>query len=372
MELVNRSRMPAGYTTTIQLDGRELLVVAIKATFDFPAHPSERLQLAHEQAPLIHTDEFTGEPGLSAVRYEIDYAPRKPYCDVLLNGSAYAPSGRPAERVTVILKIAALTKTFDVVGHRSWTKGLIGFSVSKPRPFVVMPISYDNAFGGVDSSNSDPAQHLWYPANHVGMGYHLSKEADDLHGKPLPNTEECGRPITSPRGSYRPMAFGVVGRAWEPRYRLAGTYDDAWLAHRFPFLPTDFDEKYYQSSPADQQIEHPRGGEKVELFNLTPDGYTAFHLPDGKPLPVSFRGRDGSTTVLSATLDTIIIEPDRHRVLLTWRATLPLQRNIHEIRYVVVGRALRPDDVAASRPKPHFRSLSELAAWRRHATIHRS
>lgn len=370
MDLVNRSPMPAGYTTTIRVDGRELLIVAIKGTFQFPGSSAERLQLAAEQAQLTHTDEFIGEPGTSAVRYEIDYVPRKPRCDVLLNGSAYAPSGRPAERVTVTLKLAELTKTFDVVGHRTWTKGFFGVSVTTPSPFTILPISYENAFGGVDKSHHDPNHHRWYPTNHVGLGYY-SSESKELRGRPLPNTEERGHTITSPQGPYRPMAFGVIGRAWEPRYRLAGTYDDMWLAHRFPFLPADFDDRYYQSAPPDQQIEHPRGGEKVELFNLTPEGYMSFHLPAEKPLPVSFRGRDGSTTVLSATLDTIIIEPDRQRVLLTWRAMLPLNRNIHEIRQVVVGRALHAGESAGLGTKPHFRSLNELAAWRRRARAQR-
>ena len=44
-------------------------------------------------------DTFTGEPGFSAPVYEVDFAPRKPRCDVLLVGSAYAPEGRPATRV---------------------------------------------------------------------------------------------------------------------------------------------------------------------------------------------------------------------------------------------------------------------------------
>ena len=36
---------------------------------------------ADKQAELVMADEFTGEPGISAVRYESDFAPWKPRCD---------------------------------------------------------------------------------------------------------------------------------------------------------------------------------------------------------------------------------------------------------------------------------------------------
>jgi hypothetical protein len=51
------------------------------------------------------SDVFFGEPGLSAPKYEVDFAPRKPRCDLLLNATAYAPEGRTAEHVTVGVRI---------------------------------------------------------------------------------------------------------------------------------------------------------------------------------------------------------------------------------------------------------------------------
>ena len=45
------------------------------------------------------------------------------------------------------------------------------------------------------------------------------------------------------------MAFGPVGRSWQPRIRWAGTYDQKWMDEKFPFLPEDFDERYYQCRP---------------------------------------------------------------------------------------------------------------------------
>ena len=67
----------------------------------------------------------------------------------------------------------------------------------------------------------------------------------------------------------------------------------------FPFLPPDFDDRYFQMAPPDQQIDYPRGGEEVQLVNLTPEGRLGFqlpptglsmtlfkHIPGTSPLPV--------------------------------------------------------------------------------------
>src|SRR5262249_17185906 len=113
MELINATRMVAGYTLGRNPDGRDLLVIIIKGTFRIRDEAGGGLALDEEQVPLVMSDEFHGEPGLSAPKYEIDFAPRKPYCDVLLNGAAYAPGGRPTERVTVGLQVGPWSKTFD-------------------------------------------------------------------------------------------------------------------------------------------------------------------------------------------------------------------------------------------------------------------
>jgi hypothetical protein len=85
MELLNSTRMQAGYTMGMRPDGRELLVVVVKGTFEIPKG-AEEPKPAEEQVPLVEADTFTGEPGLSAPVYESDYAPVKQRCDVLLLG----------------------------------------------------------------------------------------------------------------------------------------------------------------------------------------------------------------------------------------------------------------------------------------------
>jgi hypothetical protein len=337
MELINSTRMVAGYTMGLEPSGRELLVVVVKGTFSIPAE-GQPVRLTEEQLPLVMADTFTGEPGLSAPLHEVDFAPRKPQCDVLLVGSAHAPNGRPTTRTEVGVRVNGMSKTFAVVGDRVWQAGATGVGASPPRAFTTMPISYDRAFGGVDAHDEDPARHVAFMRNPVGRGCHKHLKASFVDGSPLPNTEELGRPISTPDSDkYLPMSLGPIGRHWEPRAPLAGTYDDVWLKDHFPFLPPDFDERYYQAAPADQQISHPQGGEEIVLVNLTPKGRVAFTLPVFDA-PIHFFPKAGGREDGRLVLDTVVLEPDLDRFTLTWRATRPLKKKMLEVAQTMVGR----------------------------------
>lgn len=335
MELVNATGMRAGYTMGVEPSGRELLVVVVKGSFGIPPDGGTAELLA-EQLPLITADTFTGAPGYSAPAEEIDFAPRKPRCDVLVSGSAHAPHGEPAERVPVGVRLGAWKKVFAVVGERHWEAGLGGCRASLPQPFVTQPISYDLAFGGVDERHEDPARHAAYMANPVGRGWHHNLQARFVDGAPLPRTEQLERPVDAPDGDFAPMALGPLGRGWSGRLPHAGTYDQDWLDHSFPFLPADFSDAYYQAAPADQQIDHPQGEQELALANLTPEGLTRFTLP-WRDLPVTFFFRRGGHQTLQALLDTIAIDTDRGVLTLAWRATLPLRKSMFEVSNVLAG-----------------------------------
>jgi hypothetical protein len=334
MRLEHITGMQAGYTMGMQ-----------------PTIPKngEEPQLAEEQLPLIEADVFTGEPGLSAPVYESDYPPVKPRCDVLLNGNAYALDAKPAKKVPVSLRVGSISKSFNVVGDRVWKMGFLSSKAGEPIPFTVMPISYDRAFGGVDDKHKDPKKLKAYLTNPIGVGFHYHLHNDYVNGALLPNTEEINNPVKKPNGKYQPMSFGPIGRAWQPRSPLAGTYDQNWIDNVFPFLPADFDEAYYQAAPPDQQMPYPKGGEKITLVNLTPEGRTTFRLPK-KSVLIWFFLKDGSEKDVQAVADTIMIEPDKGHFTVTWRAFLPLRKNMFEVELALIVESeedlkkLRPTD----------------------------
>ncbi|HET7795844.1 MAG TPA: DUF2169 domain-containing protein [Rhizobacter sp.] len=336
MELINATRMTAGYSVAVEPSGRELLVVVIKGTFALP-RPGEPVRLHDEQLPLVMADCFTGEPGASAPLSEVDFAPRKQACDVLLMGSAHAPQGRLVTRQRVELRVGTMHKSFDVVGNRVWQAGVTGITASEPEHFARMPVSYDLAFGGLDQHGDDAREHDAYVDNPVGRGWHRQLKNAWVDGTPLPNTEEAGQPVKFPSDRYRPMALGPLGRGWPSRARYAGTYDERWMAEAFPFLPADFDERYYQAAPIDQQLPLPREPLPVVLNGFTPDGPREFTLPHFEA-PVHVFPRRGAREEHKATLDTIAFEPDSERFTMSWRLCRPLAKSIHEIGQVMVGK----------------------------------
>jgi hypothetical protein len=370
MDFVNESGLPANWTFGFEPDGRELLIVAVKATYGIPRN-GERAVLSEEQAPLTEADEFTGDPGMSAPLRETDYAHRKPRCDVVLNGSAYAPYGRRTDRVQVSLRAGSMAKSFWVFGDRSWDGDMLSVFPTDLVPFTRQPISYDRAYGGVDIDREHPERVESYRENPIGVGYYPIQKMKNLAGKPLPNTAETPQPISDTAGRYRPMAFGPVGRNFYPRYRFAGTYDQEWLADRAPFWPDDFSYAYFQAGPEDQQIGHLIGGEEIVLENLTPDGIHYFTIPP-KIVPMTvlyYRKSDVQTT---GVCDTLLLEPDEGRFCLTWRLSVPLQRNCFEVRQLVVGE--RPHSWHSARRakvagKPYYRNLAELVDAKRGRTI---
>lgn len=367
----NTTGMLAGLTVASDKDGRDHCVVVVKGTFAIADDGSTRL--ADEQAPLVYADEHHGDPGTTAVRYECDFALRKPLTDILVNGSAFAPGGKAVDRLAVGLEIAGGRKELVVIGDRYWYQGAVGMAFSAPAPFVVMPITFDRAFGGRDELHPNPKSHGAELRNLVGKGFWKSAEKSALEGTPLPNIEDESRPFRALGDTPPPAGFGVVGRGWQPRIRHAGTYDQRWLDEKFPFLPDDFDPLYFQAAPADQQVSALRGGEAIRCTNMTPEGVLETTVPR-EEVPIQFLFRDRRERV-EARLDTLLLEPDQRRMMVTWRASIPLGRKLNALREVIVGKTPRsaaqrvndsnPPEALPPGVKPHFESLDAFVAWKR-------
>jgi hypothetical protein len=142
------------------------------------------------------------------------------------------------------------------------------------------------------------------------------------------------------------------------------TYDKKWLDNVFPFLPSDFDDRYYQDAPEDQQIDYLRDGEEVVLFNLTRQGITTFKVPTIS-MPVTYYFKNGEEKETLAANDTIIIESDLGRLMLIWRSSLPLTKNMFEVVEVVVGKMSRGWHRARPMGKTWYSSLNILLNERR-------
>ncbi|MGE0283220.1 MAG: DUF2169 domain-containing protein [Rhizobiaceae bacterium] len=354
MNIWNQMGYPHAFTTATDVAGHDWLVVVVKATFDFPEASNGPVRKSAEQTPLVFADVQTGEPGYSATLWETDFAFRKPRCDVALNGCAYAPGGRPAERIPVGIKIGSWSKLFEVVGNREWRAIGPVFTSTAPEPFLKMPITYDRAWGGVDRLNPEEPLPGAYLRNPVGTGWAQTKNQRLIPGLRLPNTQKIGEEIRSPFGNYTPMSFGPMGRGWPGRIEYGGTYDQNWIDNIFPFLPPDFDERYFQMAPADQQTDLPRGGEEVQLVNLTPEGRVSFRLPPTGLEMTLFKRREKTFEGLLHP-DTILFDPENRRFSLVWRISQRIHRTILDFTQAWIGPPTRGMERAFATRKAYIR-----------------
>lgn len=359
MHIDNETGFAAAFTAAMDSDGREYVVVVVKASFAFPERAGQPCHLSDAQTPLLMADTFWGEPGHSAQRGEMDFAHVKSRTDILFDAIVYAPGGRPAERVRAGASIGGWSKSLEAVGNRVWLAGPAGPRPSGIRPFAEMPVSYGLAFGGVDASDPQEEAPDAYASNPAGRGWHKMSNLAHLTGQPLPNFEQPGEPVETPWGDYQPAGLGPIARGWPQRLKYGGTYDQHWIDSVFPFLPSDFDPRYYQAAPLDQQVPHLRGGERVVLLNLTPEGKTEFTLPR-QEMPVLFSRRRAEDVTLTAPLDTVVLRPDARIVDLTWRASLPLSRDIFEVTECIVGKRSRAFWRARALGKTYYPTLKAL------------
>lgn len=331
----NRTPFAAERAWVRDREGAEIWLVAVKCTFDIRADGSTAV--SKEQAPVLRVPEYHGEPGKSSLKYEADLVRTKKTTDVLCVGHAYAPGGAPVTELDVGLRVGPMQKVLRVTGDREW--GVLG--ASSPLPFVRMPLVYERAYGGVDQRSGHPERD-WDWRNPVGVGFAISRAGAD--GLRLPNIEYRDALMKSWDDSPSPAGFGVVCSHWQPRVSLAGTYDDHWASTRDPLLPKDFDDRFFQCAPVDQQTpEFLRGGEPVVLHRLTSGGDLRFALPRVH-LGFETRFYDGSKEIHKVrSLHSVIVEPDFPRVSLVWHTALPCHFKVQKLERTIVTLKANPN-----------------------------
>jgi hypothetical protein len=355
MQIVtNTTGFPAELFVSTDKDGQKRCVVVVKATFD--VSPDGECQAADEQAPFVHSDEHYGDPGESSVRYECDFVPVKSRADVLVNGEAIVPNGHPVSALEVTLAGPGINKRVLVTGDRVWEDRISGTEASVATPFSSMPLIWERAFGGSDSTHEDESKNGSELGNLVGVGFHLNSDVGTILGTALPNIEDPNEPVSAWSDKPPPKGFGPVGRAWQPRVGFAGTYDDHWLKETRPFLPQDFDDRYFQAAPLDQQLPQLQPGAGFRCANMSAGGGFVAYLPVLQ-VPVRFRLND-RTESCTVVCDTLILEPGAARLILVGRCSVALPRKLTSVREIEVGHPKR----SADPKKTHFTNLPDAIA----------
>lgn len=333
LQLKNSTPFAAQIAVFPDVRGIDTLYVTLKATFALGA----RLEVVDPQPPVLLADEYWGEPGLSSLKYASDVHLTKLSTDVVLIGQAHAPGRKPVTQLDVSLAVGKKQKVVRVFGDREWRPGLLlaPASMTKPAPFKTMPLVYERAFGGRHEIEGKNPEVLFEPRNPAGGGFAGKRKGDALKGLPLPNLEDPADLVRSPKDAPAPAGFGFVSPAWEPRKSFAGTYDAAWLKKCAPYLPKDFNPRFFNAAHPDLVCDcYLTGGERVQAQNVSPGGALIFRLPVCE-LRATVRVA-GDKVEPALNLETVLIEPDDARLSLLWRGAVPCDKNPLKVEAIQV------------------------------------
>jgi hypothetical protein len=328
LQVENQTSFKPGLFVFPDADGIDTAYFVLKATFEVLP---KGLRPAAVQAPLVLAEEYWGAPGASSLKRASEAHLCKPATDVILLGSAYAPRGRPVPSFEASVSVGPVRQRLRLFGDRVWVKGARGVSPSSPKLVDKVPLVYEKAFGG--QHRVDESTVLFEARNPLGVGFAGKRTAKELEGLPLPNVEAPGELLEKAEQQVAPVAVGCVAASWQPRIGYAGTYDAAWQKGRAPYLPKDFDARFFQV--AHEALVCPgylRGGEAVELVNMSAAGLERFALPTVELHVVAHL--DGKETVVPMNMETVMLEPDEHRLSLLWRGSLQCDKRVLRLEKV--------------------------------------
>lgn len=332
LQLKNNTPLEAKILLMPDPEGIDSLYTIVKATFLL----GQSVKLAEEQIPIVEEDQYFDEPGQSSLKIPSDLGLIKPGTDVLLIGNAYAPQGKPTIQTDVTLNVGPINRTIRIFGDRIWQAGFLNTKISEPQPFEKMPLVWERAFGGFDQTNDKDPKLFMEERNPVGLGFRIKNGNKTIDGMKLPNLEDPAQLISSWKDKPAPVCFGAVCSSWEPRKSYAGTYDEDWQKHRMPYLPKDFDPRFFQLASPDLVVPgYLKGGEEVRIIGASTSGQMRFRLPQYQ-LQITYQ-LDNKNHVRPPNLDTVIIEPDESRLSLLWRTVFPCDKKALQVSRVEVA-----------------------------------
>jgi hypothetical protein len=309
----------------LDAQAQEQLIVVVQSTYEVQSDGS---CVPVEPMEISPTDRHHGAPGCSSVRYPGQMSLHKPKVDLLVTGHAVAPGGRPTTQVVIGVRTRSVHKVLRVVGDRFLRPGVGGRVPSSPKPFERMPVVYERAFGGGMTAQGT-ARSAFEPYNPVGVGLGNARSANESIETELPNIEYSD-------GRRSPAGLGPIGPAWQPRIGYAGTYDANWLQDQAPLLPFDFDTRFFQVAPEDQQLDALAPGDWIEVTGMRADGTWLVRLPAFEaPLTLAYVDR---ITDAVPRVDTVHLEPDLKRIHLTSRHVLQVELGRAPLVQAMVGR----------------------------------
>lgn len=291
-------------------DGNEVWVVVAKKTWQWLEgawHP-----LAESE--IFDDPQYLGEPGLSAMKVDHEFVYLKNNTDVLLYGKARSYAKKPVTQHECRLLIDGhIDKALSIIGERNWIEHGGSVTVSRPVAFIEAEIDYSCAIGGDER-------------NRIGGG--VAKSNQELLEQKVPSVFYSQENWQSSTNKIRVAGFGPLPPFFKSRSVLAGTFDDHWVMSRKPMLPEDFDLRFYQSAPLDQQCKgHLVGGERIVISGFCHNETLSFRIPATQYSATA--NFDGEIQRRAMDIYTVFIDAEAKTLSLSFNASFPCQGREH-------------------------------------------
>ncbi|HFU74356.1 MAG TPA: DUF2169 domain-containing protein [Helicobacteraceae bacterium] len=326
--------------------GEHILSLLLKRSYKITRN--HRCQRAEKDRKLIPADQYYNEPINSSVKFESDFIPWKIATDVVFNATAYAPNEQTAQQIIASVMIGKHRKDLLITGHRiAHYQPNKPPLFSEPEPFLTIPLTYENAYGGVDVY-SDPETSCAYIRNPIGKGFAIKNTATSINQLALPNIECIDDQLTPERlvtehfmhweNQPLPDGFAWFAKNWQPRSQYAGIMpadrpteqelraayskfipEEQQLLYQQTTLP-DMDFRFFNGASSNLALPYLQGDETIKTRHITPYGDYMFQLPNDKPQIILDIGNGIQQP--ESILHTVMVHLDDYEVDLTWRAAI--------------------------------------------------
>jgi len=248
-----------------RVNGRHGIAVIIKRRFEVDMMDATCRPAVTDPIALMGEDFDDAESPSVSIRHPGEIAIEKPFCDIMVRATAYAPGGKAVPEFHVEMKIAnLLQRRLRIIGNRHlvWyppVKWLTREEIAKgeqwiwpdpdfsdPEPIDKLPLRYEHAYGGwAKIILTDDEKEMAAEAQQVGVVVEARRErkkeivkelaaAEEAKGKPA-KKEEKPKAKDAKAAALADKAFGdggadlVLDEEAEARLAAADAADDGMV-----------------------------------------------------------------------------------------------------------------------------------------------
>ncbi len=316
MDLVNNTSFPhLLFRTSKEVKDSIAASINVRVSYDIY---NGKLKVSSQQDWPISASPIKTEFGTLAG----DFIYKRGGVDLFIFGKAIAPDLIPTRKMFVSVFIKnKINHTLLIFGNRYWESGILGLSISTPEPFIEMPLTLENAFGGYDEWDG---LQIPCPSNPFGKGFIWEKET--AKGKALPNIENPNKQITNWKD--KPSPTGVVPTTF-CEDRLMKSSNPNEKIEKF-INPVFYNTAFYPMI-ASEIIPT----EIIEITGVTAKGSYPIEIP-APPVTVNLQFGENHFN-RQFYIDQIGIEPQKNKAFITYKYAFNYAIRPHEHRLVTIN-----------------------------------